>query len=198
MLKNLLAISIFCLSIFCFTSNALACDPLGCMLIGKQDLLVLGEVMVVNKNTVEIKINFVFPQSRLLKSVQIGQSIQMSTDSVIINAEGADMPKTVSVGKKYFLSLTKKEEAYFSEWGIYEITGNGYSDAKLARNQFPDDAVIQIFINSGGTKTNLYFIDDKVYLREGADDHQIYPINQRNLLLISSVLLGIVLISMMF
>ena len=194
MLKYLLTVSIFCLSMFGFFPHALACDPLGCMLIGKQDLLILGEVTAVNKNIVDIRINFIFPQSRLLSSVQSGQSIQTHTDPSIINAGGANMAETVSIGKKYFLSLTKKDEAYVSAWGVYEVAGNEYQDVKLVSNKFPDDVAIQVFINSGGTKTDFYFINNKIYLKEGNNDRLLNPSNQKNISLILGGLLGVALL----
>ena len=70
----------------------------------------------------------------------------------------------ITAGKKYLLSVNKNDNFYVPAWGVYEITGTTYSDAQLVENKTGDEAALQIFINSGGTERDFYFIGDKAYL----------------------------------
>jgi hypothetical protein len=129
-----------------------ACDPLGCLLVGsKQDTLILGEVTSIGNNTRDIKINFVFPQNKI-KSLEEGDQITLNTIN-LTDAKSGEL----TTGKKYLMSLNKNDNFYISAWGIYEITGNNYSDAKLVRNRSLEDKALEIFINSGGTERGFGF-----------------------------------------
>ena len=156
MIKNIffsLAIS-FCA--FLIAPITYACDPLGCLFIGsKQDTLILGEVMSVTDGSRDIKIIFVFPQNQV-KSLKDGNIITISNISNTINLTEEES-KTITVGKKYLMSLNKNDNFYVPAWGIYEITGTTYSDAKLVENKSIDDKALQIFINSGGTERDFAF-----------------------------------------
>ena len=156
MIKNIffsLAIS-FCA--FLIAPITYACDQLGCLFIGsKQDTLILGEVMSVTDGSRDIKIIFVFPQNQV-KSLKDGNIITISNISNTINLTEEES-KTITVGKKYLMSLNKNDNFYVPAWGIYEITGTTYSDAKLVENKSIDDKALQIFINSGGTERDFAF-----------------------------------------
>jgi hypothetical protein len=141
-----LTISFF---VFSITTPAFACDPLGCLFGGhKQDTLILGEVVSSEGEILDTKIIFVFPQNKI-KSLNEG-------DRIIVNRENG-YPETVYVGKKYLMSLNQNDDFYDTVWGFYEITGNGYLDAKMVRNKSLDDKALEIFINSGGTETGFGF-----------------------------------------
>jgi len=156
MIKNIfffLAIS-FC--VFLITPKTYACDPLGCLLIGsKQDALILGEVMSVTDDSTDIKIIFVFPQNKI-KSLKEGDQIVVKNITNTINLTEVES-KSVTSGKKYLLSLNQKDNFHIPAWGIYEITGTNYSDAKLVKNESIDDEALEIFINSGGTERDFAF-----------------------------------------
>ncbi len=69
------------------------------------------------------------------------------------------------------MSLNKNDNFYVPAWGIYEITGTSYKDAKLVENKSIDDEALQIFINSGGTEIDFAFDysgDEPVLIRNGA------------------------------
>lgn len=169
MIKNIfffLAIS-FCA--FLIAPTTYACDPLGCLFGGnKQDVLILGEVLSAVDDTRDIKIIFVFPQNQV-RSIKDGNNIAVGDISKTINLTEEEA-KTVTVGKKYLMSLNKGDNFYVPAWGIYEITGTNYSDAKLVENKTIDDEALQIFINSGGTERNFAFDysgDEPVLIRNG-------------------------------
>jgi hypothetical protein len=169
MIKNIfffLAIS-FCA--FLIAPTTYACDPLGCLFVGhKQDTLILGEVMSVVDETRDIKIIFIFPQNQV-QSLKAGDKITVSNITKTINLTEEEV-KIVTVGKKYLMSLNKNDNFYVPAWGIYEIAGSSYSDAKLVENKSIDDEALQIFINSGGTERDFAFDysgDQPVLIRNG-------------------------------
>ena len=58
------------------------------------------------------------------------------------------------------MSLNQNDNFYVPAWGIYEIIGSSYSDAKLVENESVNDQALEIFINSGGTEKDFAFDDD--------------------------------------
>src|SRR3989344_871989 len=139
---------------FLIVPTTYACDPLGCLLGGhKQDTLILGEVVSGVKNELDIKIIFVFPQNQV-KSIEEGDQMKVRDIAKAIDLTESEF-ETITVGKKYLMSLNRNDNFYIPSWGIYEITGNSYSDAKLVKNKSIDDEALQIFINSGGTEKNI-------------------------------------------
>ena len=194
MIKNIfffLGIS-FCA--FLIAPTTYACDPLGCLFGGhKQDTLILGEVISGAEDSWDIKIIFIFPQNKissLKKEDDI--TIRNFANSVNLTNEEAKM---ISVGKKYLLSLNKNDNFYVPAWGVYEVIGTTYSDAQLVENKTGDEAALQIFINSGGTERDFYFIGDKSYLKgdDEQKDIQIYP-KEKNILWYSAGIGVLVLI----
>jgi len=194
MTKNIfffLAIS-FCT--FLIAPTSYACDPLGCLFGGhKQDALILGEVMSAVDDTRNIKIIFVFPQNQV-QSLKDGDKITVSNIAKTINLTDEDV-KTMSVGKKYLISLNKNDIFYVPAWGIYEVTGTSYSDAKLVENKSIDDEALQIFINSGGTEKDFAFDysgDEPVLIRNGV--RQESETKEKNILRYGAGLGAIILI----
>lgn len=119
-------------------------------------------------DTREIKIIFVFPQNQV-RSLKVGNIITAGDISKTINFTEEEA-KTITVGKKYLMSLKKGDNFYVPAWGIYEITGTSYADAKLVENKSIDDKALQIFINSGGTEKDFgfdYSGDEPVLIRNG-------------------------------
>lgn len=127
-----------------FAPTSYACDPLGCLFSGhNQDTLILGEVILSTDNFRNVKVAFVFPQNQV-KSLKVGAQITVQ-----------DL--TIAPGKKYLMSLNNKDGFYIPAWGVHEIVGTNYSDAKLVKNESIDDEALQIFINSGGTERDFGF-----------------------------------------
>jgi len=159
MIKNIfffLTISFF---VFLFAPTSYACDPFGCLLNGnKQDTLILGEVVSEAEDSLDIKIIFVFPQNQV-ESLKEGDQIKVGNLSEIINLTNAESA-TITTGKKYLMSLNQNDNFYVPAWGIYEIIGSSYSDAKLVENESVNDQALEIFINSGGTEKDFAFDDD--------------------------------------
>lgn len=144
----------FCAFLIAPTTHA--CDPFGCLLGGhEQDALILGEVVSGAKNELDIKIIFVFPQNQV-NSLKEGNQIKVGDIAKAVNLTKPES-ETVAVGKKYLMSLNKNDNFYIPSWGIYEITGSDYADAKLVKNESIDDEAMQIFINSGGTEKDFGF-----------------------------------------
>ncbi len=162
----LIAIS-FCIILIAPTAHA--CDPLGCLFGGhKQDALILGEITSRADDVWDVKIFFVFPQNQV-QALKEGNKITVSNFSKSINLTEEEA-KTIIVGKKYLMSLNKNDNFYVPAWGIYEITGNTYSDAKLIESELIDDEALQIFINSGGAERDFAFDysgDAPVLIRNG-------------------------------
>lgn len=138
-----------------------ACDPLGCLMGGhKQDTLILGEVESAPDdmdNQQAIKIIFIFPQSHIstLKKGDIINVRDLVNAMNLLSEE--EKSRTIGVGLKYLMSLNKEDNFYVPAWGIYEITGTTFSDAKLVKNKSIDDRALQILINSGGTERDFGF-----------------------------------------
>ena len=156
MIKNIFFFLIIFFCVFLITPTTYACDPLGCLFGGhKQDTLILGKVTSVEEDIWNIKIIFVFPQNQI-KSLKKGDQIAVSNITNTINLTEAESG-SITVGKKYLMSLNKNDNFYVPAWGIYEITGTNYSDAKLVENESINDEVLEIFINSGGTERDFTF-----------------------------------------
>lgn len=182
MIKNIfffLGIS-FCAFLIALTTYA--CDPLGCLFGGhKQDTLILGEVISSAEDSQDIKIIFIFPQNQV-SSLKEGDTIAVKNLANAINLTDEEA-KTISDDKKYLMSLNQNDNFYVPAWGVYEVIGTTYSDAQLVENKTGDEAALQIFINSGGTERDFYFIGDKAYLKsdDKQKDIQIYP-KEKNIL----------------
>jgi hypothetical protein len=156
MIKNIFFFLVISFCAFLIVPTTYACDPLGCLFGGhKQDVLILGEVTTATDDTRDIKIIFVFPQNQV-RSIKDGDNITVSNISKTINLT-EEKAKTITTGKKYLMSLNKNDNFYVPAWGIYEITGTNYSDAKLVENKSIADEALQIFINSGGTERDFAF-----------------------------------------
>jgi hypothetical protein len=176
MFKNIFFFLTISFCAFLITSVAYACDPLGCLLGGhKQDTLILGEVVSTTNDSLDIKIIFIFPQNQV-RSLKEGFKITVNNFSETVNLTKEEA-NGVTVGKKYLMSLNQNDNFYVPAWGIYEVTGTTYSDAQLAKNKTGDEAALQIFINSGGTEKDFYFIEDKAFWRpnDGQWGIQIFP-----------------------
>ena len=156
MIKNIFFFLTISFCAFSVAPTTYACDPLGCLFGGhKQDTLILGEIMSAADEALDIKIIFVFPQNQV-QPLKDGDKINVSSITKAINLTKEEV-KTITVGKKYPMSLNKNDNFYVPAWGIYEITGTSYSDAKIVDNKSIDDKALQIFINSGGTEKDFAF-----------------------------------------
>lgn len=156
MIKNIFLFIAISFCAFLIASKVYACDPLGCLFGGhKQDTLIIGEVISESEDLRNIKIIFVFPQNQI-KSLRKEDQIAVTVSQTIVNLTDEES-KTITVGKKYLMSLNKKDNFYVSAWGIYEIAGTTYANAQLVKNESIDDEALQIFINSGGAEKDFAF-----------------------------------------
>ncbi|MBU4339197.1 hypothetical protein KKB43_06840 [Patescibacteria group bacterium] len=183
----------FLIVIFCVllvAPTAYACDPLGCMFGGsKQDALILGEIMSESGDLRTVKVIFVFPEnpakalSEFVSLKNLGRTLKEGDQIVVTGLQRVvnltdEEAKLITTGKKYLMSLNKKDDFYVPSWGIYEITGTTYENARLVETRFSDYSALQIFINSGGIEREFYFDGDTAFWRpsDGGEAVQIYPI----------------------
>ncbi len=145
-------------------NTAYACMGFGC----KTDLAILGEVISSENNIATIKSFHVFPNS-----------IGPNENEIKIE----DTNNELQIGKKYALALSKKDEFYIPIWGILEIEGSSFENAKLLRLKNGDDASLQWWVNTNGKgpEFNFYGVDNKLFVRIGNSespffqDIQVYP-----------------------
>ncbi len=216
---------IFCISLIAPTTYA--CDPLGCLLGGnKQDVVILGEVVSDSGDLQSVKIFFVFPQNPVKalkelvtlqnqgKTLKEGDQITVIGLQRVVNLTDEEA-KLITTGKKYLMSLNKKDNFYVPAWGIYEIIGTTYANARLVDSRFSDYAALQIFINSGGTERDFYFDGDTAFWKpkDGGEAVQIYPVinqieskkiedrlsqsvqREKNIILYSRIIIGVLAIA---
>lgn len=157
MVKNLYFFLAISFAFVLIIPTAFTCDPLGCLFVGgdKQDTLILGEIVSVSENSFKIEVLFIFPQNQI-KSLKEGNQIMVRDLTKAINLDNLEV-KAISIGKKYLMSLNQEDDFYVPAWGVYEIIGNTYSNARLIKNESIDDEALQIFINSGGTERDFGF-----------------------------------------
>ena len=103
-----------------------------------QDVLALVEIVRVEAERAEAKPYYVLPQSTYRPS-----KIDLDRQQVHLK-EGAFVQ-----GKKYLVSLHKITNGFIPEWGLYEIEGESYADAKLVGTSGSDAAALEWFIHSG-------------------------------------------------
>lgn len=190
MIKNFLLFLAVSFCVLLIAPSAYACDPLGCMFGGnKQDALILGEIISQSGDLRTVKVIFVFPEnqvktlSRFVSSKNLSRALKEGDQIVITDLQGAiglidKEVDTITVGKKYLMSLNKKDNFYVPSWGIYEITGTTYENARLVETRFSDYAALQVFITSGGLERDFYFDGDTAFWKpkNGGEAVQIYPV----------------------
>lgn len=124
--------------------TAFACDLVSCVVTGtRQDTLILGEAMDAKDDSRVIQIFFIFPQNKV-SSLKEGDQITVT-----------NLSYEITVGKKYLMSLNKNDDLYTPAWGIYEITGTTYADARLIEPKTEDETKLQVIMNAGGAKKDL-------------------------------------------
>jgi hypothetical protein len=163
-MKYLLPFFAVSLSALLLPHKALACDPIGCFLTGKdQNVVALVEVTSLSSEDITANPYYTFPMN-------------------IIKVPGPlhirNFPKDrdAQVGDRYLVSLQCEKKDCSIAWGIWAVTGNTLETTKLETIRFGDDAIIQTYISSGGTLTDYYSRGDKTYLRTpSAGDMEIYP-----------------------
>ncbi len=156
MIKNIFFFLTISFCAFLIVPTTYACEPLGCLFSGhKQDILILGEVTTITNDKGDIKIIFVFPQNQV-SSLREEDIISVKNFEKFINLSDEEA-QTISEGKKYLMSLNQNDNFYVPAWGVYEIVGTNYSDAKLVDNESLDDKALEIFINSGGREKDFAF-----------------------------------------
>jgi hypothetical protein len=129
----------------------------------------LGEVLFSENNLATIRPFHIFPKSS-----------DVNENYVKIE----DTKNYLIVGKKYALSLVKKDNNYSLTWEPLEVTGDTFKNAKLVNIKNADDALLQLRINNNGEnpEANFFGADDgKLFVRFGDSDSpffrdaQVYP-----------------------
>jgi hypothetical protein len=151
--------------ILLFPTTTHACFGFGC----KSEVTMLGEVLFSENNLATIRPFHIFPKSS-----------DVNENYVKIE----DTKNYLTVGKKYALSLVKKDNNYSLTWEPLEVTGDTFKNAKLVNIKNADDALLQLRINNNGEnpEANFYGADDgKLFVRFGDSDSpffrdvQVYP-----------------------
>jgi hypothetical protein len=150
---------------FLFPTATQACFGFGC----KSEVTMLGEVLFSENNLATIRPFHIFPKSS-----------DVNENYVKIE----DTKNYLIVGKKYALSLAKKDSNYSLTWEPLEVTGDTFKNAKLVNIKNADDALLQLRINNNGENPEANFFgaaDGKLFVRFGDSDSpffrdvQVYP-----------------------
>lgn len=108
MFKNIFFLLIYFCTLL-LPQTTFACDPLGCLLIGKgQPLLVVAEAVSVGSDKLDIKIVLTFPQAKWAERIKSGEIVSLAEPKNIPEYFNINKHITIQVGKKYFLHLEKK------------------------------------------------------------------------------------------
>lgn len=153
MFKTFFRFVFFCLALV-IIPTAYACDPFACMLGGhEQDTLLLGEIVESKEELQTIKVTYLFPQNKI-PSLKTGDLIIVKNFNTALNRNSTEL---INVGNQYLMSLNQNDSFYTPHWGIFEIIGTNYKNAKLVKNNSIEDEALEIFIHSGGTEKDFGF-----------------------------------------
>lgn len=142
-----------------------ACDPLGCLLIGKdQDALFLITVTRTEKQKAVARVEHTYAR----KSPQPDNRIQIK-----LSQDTSWNPFLPDVGDYYFVSLACPERVCSIKWGAWKVDGPNYRTAKLLKIRHGDDAAIQWFLNGNGSE--VYGVENKMFAKTPSGDIEIYP-----------------------
>ena len=144
-----------------------ACDPLGCLLIGKdQDMLAIVSVSSVNGRVARVTADHYYDQSQLKPKSPFLIDFVNGTPGT---------PLTPEVGDHYFASLACDGLRCEPKWGVWEVDNADFRTAKLLDIRGGDDAAIQWFMNGKGS--DFYSSEDRTYARTKNGNVEIYPNN---------------------
>ena len=176
-------------------SRALACDPLGCLIAGKdQDMLALVTVTEVQANaTAEATPEHVY-EHPFFQFAKNSFSIQFQDGAPWVTID----PK---LGAHYFVSLKCAKDVCVPKWGAWEVDGVDFRTAKLVTIRGGDDAAVQWIMNEKGS--DFYGIEEKMFARTALGDYEIYPefrkvdaLGSDGLKTVSWILAGILVIAL--
>lgn len=124
---------------FLFVPVVHACDPTGCLMIGKeQDILAIVTVTSVNEGIATVTADHFNKVSR----IQPKETFQIDFTN------GTPwFPLTPEIGKHYFTSLACKDLLCQPKWGTWEVDSTDYQHAKLTEKRLGDDASVEWFMN---------------------------------------------------
>ncbi len=147
------------------SKNAQACDPLGCLVIGKeQDALLLVTVTDIENEIAATKINHVY--ARRKSSIKSDVDIKFNQDT----QWNAFLP---DIGDHYLVSISCPEKTCDIKWGAWEVDRADYKTAKLLQIRHGDDAAIQWLLNENGNE--FYGVENKMFAKTAHGDIEIYP-----------------------
>lgn len=164
--KHLVCLGAFVLLVV-HPSRAFACDPLGCLLIGKdQDMLALVTVTQVEVDATAVVIPEHVYEHPFFQFAKRSFTIQFQKGTPWITLD----PKE---GAHYFVSLKCAKDVCVPAWGAWEVDGANFETAKLVNVRSGDDAAIQWYMNGKGS--DFYGVGEKMFARTVTGDVEIYP-----------------------
>lgn len=186
----------FFLFLSSFPIQVNACDPLGCLVINKdQDILALVTITQVEKDTALASIDHLYSSKLFPLKKQLPIRLEQNT------SWGLSSPQ---VNDHYFISLSCANELCATKWGAWQVDSQNFKTARLLHIRYGDDAAIQWLMNGNGSE--FYGVENKMFARTAQGDIEIYPMypsqavtsqisKQQRTLQLSKLLAGISLIS---
>ncbi len=124
---------------FLFVPVVHACDPTGCLMLGKeQDILAIVTVVSTEGEIATVTADHFNKVSRI-KPTEMFQ-IDFSSGTPW-------SPLVPEVGKHYFTSLACEDLFCRPKWGTWEVDSTDYQHAKLTNIRWGDDAAVEWFMN---------------------------------------------------
>jgi hypothetical protein len=81
----------------------------------------------------------------------------------------------MDIGEKYLLFVIKENDQYVSMWNGYKVIGSNLDNFQLTPiHSNPDEAMLQVFINSGGIETDFKHQDGKLFWNKDGEMILIY------------------------
>lgn len=145
--------------------QARACDPLGCLVIDKdQDILALVTVTEVEKDSALVSLDHVHASK--LGSLKKQLRIHLEPDAHV----GLSSPQ---INDHYFISLSCSNELCRTKWGAWQVDSPDFKTARLLNIRHGDDAAVQWLLNGNGSE--FYSAENKMFARTTQGDIEIYP-----------------------
>jgi hypothetical protein len=144
-----------------------ACDPLGCLLINKeQDLLAVITVTASDTGTAQATIDHAY-----FKSWRVPRPLEIEITTT--TQWGFWSPR---LGDHYFISLQCETEICTTKWGAWRVSGSDPSTAKLLEVSNGDHAAIQWFMNGKGS--SFFGMENRMFAHTPTGDVEIYPVDR--------------------
>lgn len=142
-----------------------ACDPIGCLLIGReQDILALVSVTGKEGDIIVVQGEHYYQPSRLRPNTPIAIDFSNPLLSLI------GVPE---IGEHYFVSLSCADKICTPKWGIWRVDSANYQIATISHIRYGDDAIVQWFMN--GKAKEFMSEGDKTFAILNGKRFEIFP-----------------------